>query len=216
MSRRREGRRLLGLPESLRHDYYEAGKLGIICRKCGIEKPRADEDEQVCPGKRVFGPDELRLQRELSIPNLLLGFGFHRIWSTGDGSIDPAVVEACELGSAAPFARMDAFSVQQQCLQSLEDAKTIFQSVDAATSPKLHCLAAAMFAVKLAGDGLIRDARNQAVLVGLLLLDEAQSTSEMWGYSEGQVQPLADKMLKTAQLAGYYRGGLGSVVSYKH
>lgn len=203
---------LRGLPWKLRHAWIEAGEgLGEICRKCGAPRPRMTEREQPCPGKRIFTREELRGRRELSIPSMLLAWAIGRQVTTLKDEFDPEILQAIAASSRRPFAGMDWYTMDKQLDESLEDSKNIFQAVPADTDPRTHTQAVAMFCLKLVDQDLIEDKANQAVLVSLRLLEEAEDTGSYWRYIPGVTQPLADKMLKHAEFLGYYGGKIRSL-----
>ncbi len=194
---------LIGVSKKLRCAWYEVAGIGRVCSKCGKLKPKVSVKETLCGGVQKYEILQLRHRREQSIPSIVLTYALGRQKGKGD-DIDPAIFQALAAAANKPFLGLDKFAFREQVDVVLDDGKTIFQGVDAANSPRQHTLGVAMLCLKLADQRLIEEATNQAVLVSLRLLEEAEDPTSEWTYIEGTVQPLADDMRKRANVLGYY------------
>jgi hypothetical protein len=66
-------------------------------------------------------------------------------------------------------------------------------------------LAACMFSVKLVDEGLTVDPQNQATLVGLLMLADAEEDDQnSWGFDKKKVAEAGGRILSRARLQGLY------------
>ena len=196
--------KLRGVPEELRHAYVDVDNLGILCRKCGQQQPRMDQREEPCRRPAMEVEAALRQRRERALPALMLGHAFARLFKEQGTTFDPGVVKALTAACKQPFVGLPMALFNPELRRAVQDAKLAYQGAGAEVGPHTHCLGVAMLVVQLVDRGLLDEPQNQGVLTSLRLLDEAEEHPGDWNHVPGTLQPVADQMLKAAQLLGYY------------
>jgi len=111
---------------------------------------------------------------------------------------------------AAPLSRLDTFSVSRIAKRVDEASRAILHDLSP-DDPRRGLYSCATFILLLVDEGRFFDVRNQAVLVSLLLLEDVKDEKKdvdgqeaVWRVEEKQWQQDAKKMLRRANLQGYY------------
>lgn len=106
----------------------------------------------------------------------------------------------------ASWAQAPASLRQLAAATSFQVAGDLLKPEPIANDPRAIILLGSMFAVRLVDDGLYEDVRNQAVMLGLLMIEESKSDEEgVWPkFDPGVLEDATRRMLVRAQLSGYY------------
>jgi hypothetical protein len=105
--------------------------------------------------------------------------------------------------AAVPLAGLGAVTIQRLARRVDQLARSLLHDL-APDNPQLGLLTCAMFTLTLVDDGLFPDPRNQAVLVSLLLVDEARDDDGRWRVLEAEAKTKAHGLLVRTRLQGYY------------
>lgn len=202
-----QGKTLRGLAAERRHVFdWDLGRgLGLFCRRCGLPKQPFTADETECIGRTLATEEDLRQAREASIPSYLLSIAWLRQHREMGTLFDPGMTKALEASFKAPLVRFGMEVAQLQVVQVDRDAKDIYESVPADTNSFRHHMGCCLVAVKLCNTGdLSYD--NQAVLMSIALIREADSPDAVGNYSVRTSQQMAVTMIQAARGMGYYGG----------
>lgn len=111
---------------------------------------------------------------------------------------------------AAPLSQIDTFSVARLAKRIDDTARTLLRDLNP-DDPRHGLYCCAQFILTLIDEGRWLDARNQAVLVSLLLMEDikderkdVQGNEAVWRLEERKWQKEAKKMLHRANLMGFY------------
>ena len=210
MARHSEGKRLIGTDPTKRHVYNYYGKLiGYRCRICALPKPSLVEDEVQCGGSPILTPEEARKAREASLPNYLMGLAWAIQKSKCGWELDPNAVIASRAAFLAPILRYGHTNYERLALKVIKDGQTIYKSC-AVGDPRATTYGTCLFAAKLCTDGKL-DPTNQAVMTGLVVIEEATESPKEYGYQHQTSQEVARRMIKAARSIGYY-GGVSNLI----
>ena len=99
-------------------------------------------------------------------------------------------------------AKMDSLSVSRVALRVERDGRDIMKGANT-DDYRLLLLGVCRLILRLVDQRRISDVEDQAVLVSLMLVEEADRDDEVWGRTTG-VGGVADKMLNRMFLMGYY------------
>jgi hypothetical protein len=112
--------------------------------------------------------------------------------------------------AASPLAGLDAFTIARLAKRIDDIAVSLLNSLSP-DDPREGLYCCAMFCLKLVDEGLLEDKQNQAVLVSLLLLDDAKDdrkdvngATAVWRLEEAKWKAKASDMLLRAHLQGLF------------
>ena len=166
------------------------------------------------PGEPLAARDfalEERSRLELALPAYLFVLMLHQLPKEGLGLRTDV---RCHLDNAAvlPLVGLDELSVARLAKRLDDMAHRLLHEL-APDDARQGLLIIAHFVLMLVDEGLFDDARNQAVLTALLLIDEAREApgpspeggdEPDWAYDEARLQILARPLLGKTQLLGLY------------
>lgn len=197
------GMPLLGTPESRRHQYHYYGKLvGYRCKRCSLPKPRADLDEVECGGSPIMTTYQRQSAKELSLPNYLMAIAWKVQKNQAGAEMDPNVWLANRAAFMAPILQFGHVNYEFMAREVAQDAQSVYKA-GTNGDPLTATYGACLFASKLCTDGLL-DPLNQAVMTGLVILEEARESPAEYGYKQTDSENVARRMLKEARTLGYY------------
>ena len=120
------------------------------------------------------------------------------------------VMHHLNVASVAPLSRIDTFSVARLAKQIDDAARSLLRDLSP-DDPRHGLYCCAQFILTLIDEGRWSDARNQAVLVALLLMDDAKNDDKdaygneaVWRVEEQRWKEGAKKLLQRAMLLGFY------------
>lgn len=120
------------------------------------------------------------------------------------------VLHKLNVASVSPMANLDSFAARRVAQKVDDVARSLLHTLNP-DDPRDGLYACAMFALHLVDEGFIRDARNQAVLVALLLMDDlkderpdVKGQGVVWGIREQAWKKSAGAMHVRAALQGVY------------
>jgi hypothetical protein len=137
---------------------------------------------------------------ELCTPSHLLVLMAHQLGRRG-WQLRSDIVGYLNNAAAAPLAGLESVTISRLAKRVHELARTLLRVV--ADDPRQGMITCALFTLTLVDEGLFPDARNQAVLTSLLLLEEARAEGE-WVFDQPRAKADVGKMLVRARLQGFY------------
>ena len=120
------------------------------------------------------------------------------------------VVHRLNMASAAPLAALDDFTIRRLARRADDAATSLLRDLNPDDSREaIYCLAT--FVLLLVDKGVLNDRQNQAVLVSLLLRDDARDAGKddhgkaaVWRLDEAKWTRKAKDLLHRANLQGLY------------
>ncbi len=100
-------------------------------------------------------------------------------------------------------AKMDSLSVSRVALRVERDGRDIMKGANT-DDYRLLLLGVCRLILRLVDQRRLPDPEDQAILISLMLVEEAERDDEVWGRTAG-VDHAADGMLNRAFFQGYYR-----------
>ena len=120
------------------------------------------------------------------------------------------VVQHLGRAAALPLAKVDELSVSRLARQLTDAAETLLHDLSP-DDPRHGLYCCAMFCLKLVDEGRFPDARNQSVLVSMLLIDDlkderpdTEGELAVWKFEETKLAAEASKLIARANLMGFY------------
>lgn len=114
------------------------------------------------------------------------------------------------VAAASPFAKLDTFAARRAAQKTDDVAQSLLHTLSP-DDPRDGLYASAMFALVLVDEGFIRDPKNMAVLVALLLMDDLKDDrpddkgqGTVWHLKEREWRKAAGSMHVRAALQGVY------------
>lgn len=112
--------------------------------------------------------------------------------------------------AAAPLAKLDALSISRAA-QRIDDVARLLLHELSPDDPRHGLYCCTQFVLTLVDEGRFSDAKNQAVLVALLLMDDVKDDRPdtdgalpVWREEQIKWEQEAKKMLRRANLLGYF------------
>lgn len=120
-------------------------------------------------------------------------------------SVNPQIIQALDVAQEKGVMALGVDSATRIALKIDADAEALFRrmSVD---DGREGVIGFCRFVLKLVEDGLTLVSENQAVLVALGIMAEAEEHPEQWSYYEGKGRMVTDRLLVNSRLLGYYLG----------
>ena len=141
---------------------------------------------------------------------MALGLPAHLLWLSADRltregwRLRPDVFVQLSRAAAAALVGVEPRRVSR-CARAIDDAAVSLLRELSFDDPRDGILSCAMLTVKLVDESLYEDPTNQAVLVSLLLIQDAEEAGSDFSFDVRMLQNSVGKMLKRLNLLGYYQ-----------
>jgi hypothetical protein len=159
-----------------------------------------------------------RLAVERALPGLMMFLMMEQCKKIGM-EMRADVMGKLNIASAAPFSRLDDFSISRVAKRTDDMATTLLRDTPA-DDPREGLYITAMFALVLVEEGRMDDKANMAVLVALLLMEDvkdeepdANGFRPVWTANESKWKAAAKQLLTRAMIMGLYQASYMQLIA---